>query len=117
RLYSGTGAAGLSYDDIRAIRIPVLSPRDQEAVRTAFLRVHAAHEAALAVRGEGAAPDPEGTSPAFRDAIGRAQALVAALVAALEDYIVAPCASGLAIDLGSVSTSGPLRLTATVCSE
>ena len=39
----GTGAAGLSYDDIRSLRIPILPAEDQAAVRRAFMRMHAAH--------------------------------------------------------------------------
>jgi hypothetical protein len=96
RLYSGTGAAGLSYDDIRSLRIPVLPTADQEAVRRAFMRMHAAHVAATQVwsagtgeiAGEGWNPSPE--------RLDRAREMLAALVAALERYIVSPDAAGLA---------------------
>jgi hypothetical protein len=117
RLYSGTGAAGLSYDDIRAIRIPVLPTDDQEKVREAFLVMHAAHEGALAVGGEEGSGEGERSAAECEQRIAQARELLAALVGSLEAYIAAPGASGLTIDRGSVSTSGPLRLTATVCSE
>lgn len=116
RLYSGTGAAGLSYDDIRAIRIPVLPPADQGTLRSAFLAMHGMHEAALQARNEDGTRDGR-ASEACEQALTQAGAQLAALVQALEDYIVAPDANGLTIERGSVSTSGPLRLTATVCSE
>jgi N-6 DNA Methylase len=116
RLYSGTGAAGLSYDDIRAIRIPVLPQHDQAQVRRAFLEMHAAHEAAMRLRPTVNDADG-GKSESYEQQLARAGTQLAALVAALEAYFAVPSPSGLTIDRGSVSMSGPLRLTATVCSE
>jgi hypothetical protein len=70
----------------------VLPPQDQSAIRDAFLQMHAAHVEAMALKVAGA---PE-RSAAFEDVIGRARALLAALVAALETYIVAPNTGGFA---------------------
>jgi type I restriction enzyme S subunit len=95
RLYSGTGAAGLSYDDIRSLRLPVLPQSDQAAVRQAFMRVHAAHVEAMDLRAAGDAFDRSEETAAFQLRIGRARALLTALIEAVEAHILAPSESGL----------------------
>ena len=77
------------------------------------MRMHAAHAEAMALKAAAGGEEVVG----YCHKIGQARELLAALVTALELYILSPGAGDFAAQLGSVRMSGPERETATVCSE
>lgn len=78
RFQSGTGAAGINFDQIRALQIPVLPSAAQEAVRRAYATMHALHLAAVTRRGNARTP------------LHQARALLEEVIDCLERFLVDP---------------------------
>jgi type I restriction enzyme S subunit len=87
RFQSGTGAAGINFAQIRALRIPVPPAEAQAAVRRAYAAMHAAHSAA--VQGAGSLPDAEVALPGGT-LLQHARELLDRLIARLETYLLDP---------------------------